>query len=118
MGDYPREYNKEFATGPGRRSHRRLGVDIDRGTVTRFVLQLEYLTDPPANEWSTGVRYDHDSEGGTEAAHNVTKDGLHIDIYRDGEKVDSHKLTPPLPPNHTLNIVEDHLNEQLEVLRL
>jgi hypothetical protein len=44
----------------------------------------------------------------------VTEDGLHIDIYRDGDKIDSHELTPPLPANDALNAAEEHLAEHLE----
>ena len=60
------------------------------------------------------VRYDHDAEGSAEATHDVTEDGLHIDIYRDGKKVDSHELTPPLSANNALERAEDHLAEHLK----
>jgi len=114
MADGPREFDKEFvaAYGPNR-VRRRLGIDVDRGVVTRFVLQLEYLIDPLADEWETVVRYDHDAKGSPEATHDVTEDGLHIDVYRDGEKVDSHELTPPKPANEALDIAEEHLAEHL-----
>lgn len=112
--DLPREYDREFTAGAGRRARRRLGVDVDRGEVTRFVVQLEYLVDAAAEEWATVVRYDHDSEGSTEATHDVTAEGLHIDVYRDGEKIDSHELTPPLPANQALNAAEEHLAEHLD----
>jgi len=50
--------------------------------VTRFTVQLEYRHD---DEWREVVRYDHD---GTDigGGHDVTEEGLHIDIYRDGEQ--------------------------------
>ena len=60
----------------------------------------------------TVVRYDHDEEGGDETTQDVTEEGLHIDIYRDGEKVDSHELTPPLPVTQALDAA-DHLNTHL-----
>ncbi|ERH02682.1 MAG: hypothetical protein J07HN6_00721 [Halonotius sp. J07HN6] len=110
----PREYDREFTERVGRRSRRRLGIDVERGVVTRFVVQLEYGLDVVEDEWTEVVRYDHDSEGSSEAAHNVTEDGLHIDIYRNGEKIDSHELTPPLPPNIALNRAEEHLRENLK----
>ena len=112
--DTPRDYDREFTTRATRRSRRRLGVDIERGDVIRFVLQLEYGLEPASDEWVEVVRYDHDSRGSSEAAHDVTEDGLHIDIYRDGEKVDSHELTPPLPANAALTRAEEHLTEHLE----
>ena len=114
MPDDPRDYDKEFTTRVDRRARRRLGIDIEQGQVTRFVIQLEYHLDPTADEWATVVRYDHDSLGSDEATHDVTEEGLHIDIYRDGEKTDSHELTPPLPANEAVDAAEDHLAEHLE----
>jgi hypothetical protein len=111
--DGPRDYGKEFTVQVDRWARRRLGIDVERGEVTRFVVQLEYLVDPLVDEWATVVRYDHDEGGSDEATHDVTEDGLHIDIYRDGEKVDSHELTPPIPANQALNAAEDHLNTHL-----
>jgi len=110
----PREYDREFTKRVGRRSRRRLGIDTERGVVTRFVVQLEYGCNLLEDEWAEIVRYDHDSEGSSEAAHDVTEDGLHIDIYRDGGKIESHELTPPLPSNVALNRAEEHLREHLE----
>ncbi|MFB6228173.1 MAG: hypothetical protein ABEH88_06310 [Halobacteriales archaeon] len=110
----PRDYDKEYTApvpGPVRQ---RVGVDIHRGEVTRFVVQLEYLIELYPEEWATVVRYDHDAEGSAAATHDVTEEGLHIDIYRGGEKIDSHELTPPLPANDALNRAEEHLAEHLE----
>lgn len=114
MTNDPRDYDKEFTTRAHRRARRRLGIDVERGQVKRFVVQLECLINPEADEWAVVVRYDHDAEGSAEATHDVTEDGLHIDIYRDGEKIDSHELTPPLPANDALNAAEEHLAEHLE----
>jgi hypothetical protein len=114
MPDDPRNYDKEFTTRVHRHARRRLGINVERGQVRRFVVQLEYLVDPLTDEWATAVRYDHDAEGGDEATHDVTEEGLHIDIYRDDEKIDSHELTPPLPANDALNVAEEHLTEHLQ----
>lgn len=114
MPDTPRDYDKEYTAPTSGAVRQRVGVDVDRGAVTRFVVQLEYLIDPQADEWATVVRYDHDAEGSAETTHDVTDDGLHIDIYRDGEKIDTHELTPPLPANDALNAAEEHLAEHLE----
>jgi len=114
MTDDPRDYDTKFTTRVHRRARRRLGIDVDRGQVRRFVVQLEYLVNPRPEVWEPVVRYDHDVEGSTEATHDVTEEGLHIDIYRDGEKIDSHELTPPLPANDALNAAEDHLAEHLD----
>ena len=113
--DRPRDYDREFtAHTTNHRARRRLGIDVGQGIVTRFVVQLEFLVDAADEEWAPVVRYDHDAEGSEEAAHNVTEEGLHIDIYRYGEKVESHELTPPLPANEALNAAEEHLNNHIE----
>ena len=52
--------------------------------------------------------------GAGEATHDVTEEGLHIDVYRDGEKTATHVLTPPLPVAAPLDAAEDHLAEHLE----
>lgn len=85
-GDRPRDYDKAFTAPVDTRVRRRLGLDVDRGEVKRFVVQLEYRVDAEQDTWVTVVGYDHDAEGSAEATHDVTEDGLHIDIYRDGKK--------------------------------
>lgn len=112
--DGPRDYDREFTARANHRARRRLGIDVEHGTVTRFVVQLEYLVEAPDEAWATVVRYDHDAGGSDEAAHDVTEEGLHIDVYRDGEKIESHELTPPLPANEALNVAEEHLSNHLE----
>jgi len=89
MNGDPRDYDKAYAAPQGGPVRQRVGIDLERGRVTRFVVQLEYLIDPQTDEWAVVVRYDHDAEGSAEATHDVTEEGLHIDIYRDGEKIDS-----------------------------
>lgn len=115
MQDEPRDFDTEFtAAVAGLPARRRLGFDVDRGTITRFVLQLEYLVDPISGEWTPVVRYDHDAEGSAEAVHDVTEEGLHIDVFRENEKVESHELTPPIEANAALNTAEEHLAEHLD----
>lgn len=113
-GDVPRDYDLEYTAPEDGPVRRRLGIDTDRGEVTRFVLQLEYLIDPNTDVWATVVRYDHDGKGAEEAAHDVTEEGLHIDVYRDGEKTDSHELIPPLPAAEALEAAEGHLSDHME----
>ena len=81
----------------------------ERGTVTKFMVQLEYWLE---GDWRDVVRYDHDRDA--PGGHDITEEGLHRDIYRDREKIDSHELTPPLPANDTLNAAEEHLTEHLQ----
>ena len=107
----PRDYDREFTASVGGPARRRLGFDTDTETVTRFVVQLEYHYD---GEWQTVVRYDHDGTGEGEFGHDVTEEGLHIDIYRDGEKEASEFITPPKPADVALDLAEEHLAENLE----
>ncbi|MFC6764650.1 DUF7718 family protein [Natrinema soli] len=107
----PRDYDREFTAAVNHRIRRRLGFDTARGTVVRFVVQLEYHHD---GEWQTVVRYDHDGTGNSEFGHDVTEEGLHIDIYRDEEKEATEYIAPPLPAAAALDRAEDHLAKNLE----
>ena len=105
----PREYDREYTDTLALRLRVRLGISHDRGTVTRFVLQLEYQHD---GAWHEVVRYDHDPE--SEQGHDVETDGLHIDVYRDGEKYRSEYVAPPMPADVALDRAEDLLRQNLE----
>lgn len=107
----PREYDREYLAGEEGPIRRRVGYDTDRGAVTRFVVQLEYHR---AGEWRPVVRYDHDGTGASEFAHDVSEEGLHIDIYREGEKVATEYVAPPQPAARALTRAEDHLTQNLE----
>ena len=84
-------------------------MTIEQGEVLRFVVQLEYRL---GGEWVEVVRYDHESAGAS--AHDVTKEGLHIDIYREGEKHATEYIAGPLPAGVALDLAEDHLAEIAE----
>lgn len=90
---------------------RRLGYSHDSGTVTRFVVQLEYRHD---DAWRQVVWYDHDPE--SEHGHDVEDEGLHIDIYRDGAKYRSEYVVPPMPAGVALDRAEDHLSQNTVAL--
>lgn len=104
-----REYDREFTSPLEYRVRRRLGYTHKHGRVSRFVVQLEYRLD---NEWTEIVRIDHDSEG--ELAHDVTDEGVHMDVYRDGEKLRSEEVFPPMPANEALTFAEEHLSNHAE----
>ena len=106
MAGEPREYDREFTTPLSYRARRRIGYSHERGEVTRFVVQLEYRLD---DEWVEVVRFDHDPEG--EQGHDVTVEGVHMDVYRDGEKVRSPEIFPPMPTNTALTSAEGHLTQ-------
>lgn len=74
-----------WAAWPYARIRRELAVE--NGLPVRFVYQLEYNTNAshdglPPHDWRQVARFDHDIDG----PHNVAEEGLHIDLYRDGEK--------------------------------
>jgi hypothetical protein len=106
MNDGPREYDREFTTPLGYRTRRRIGYSHDHGEVTRFVVQLEYRFD---DGWREVVRFDHDPGG--EQGHDVTVHGVHMDVYRDGEKIRSPEIFPPMPPDVALSSAEEHLTQ-------
>lgn len=100
----PRDYDREFSTALSNRARRRIGYSHDRGEVTRFVVQIEYHL---ADEWAEVVRFDHDPE--SEHAHDVTTEGVHMDVYRDGEKIRSPEIFPAMPASDALTSAEEHL---------
>jgi len=106
MTEEPREYDREFTTPLEYRVRRRIGYSHDRGEITRFVVQLEYRLD---GDWVEIVRFDHDPEG--THGHDVTEEGVHMDVYRDGEKLRSEEIFPPMTANEALTFAEGHLNQ-------
>lgn len=89
----------------------RRGIATERGRVSRFFAQLEYLL---GNEWAEVVRFDHDEDA--EGGHDVTEEGVHMDVYRDGKKIDTVQIAGPMPAGEALDLAEDHLAEELERL--
>ena len=77
--------------------------------MIRFVVQLEYRLD---DDWVEIIRFDHDPEN--DHTHDVTEEGVHIDVYRDGEKVRSEEVFPPMPASAALTFAEEHLNQHAE----
>ena len=105
----PQDYDREYTDPLSDVTRVRLGYSHDRGEVTRFVVQLEYYVE---SEWREVVRYDHDPA--SEFGHDVTEDGLHIDVYRDGEQYRTEYVAPPMPAGLVLDRAEDHLSNNLE----
>lgn len=87
----------------------RLGSSTDRGEVTRFFVQLEYWFD---GDWEEVVRYDHDATAA--GGHDVTTEGLHRDVYREGEKIAVERVTLPIPANEGFNYAEADLKENAQ----
>lgn len=107
----PREYDRAYLrplSGPLRV---RIGYDRNGAVVTRFLVQLE---DRYHAEWHVVARYDHDARGSDESVHDVTEEGLHVDIYRDGRKETTEFIVGPLPASRGFDLAEDHLAQNLQ----
>jgi hypothetical protein len=87
----------------------RTAFSTSRGEVTRFLVQLEYWLD---GEWREVVRYDHerDAPGG----HDVDEEGLHRDVFRNGEKYCTVQLASDISANDAFDFAEDDLRENAE----
>jgi hypothetical protein len=94
----------------GTASRWRVGYSHDSGTATRFAPRLEHSLE---HKWVPVVRYDHD--GVTDhGGHDVTEEGLHMDVYRDDGKFRHEFIAPPMPAGVALNFAEDHLGENMQ----
>ena len=89
----------------------RRGIATEGKRVRRFFAQLEYRL---GDEWAEVVRFDHDEDA--EAGHDATEEGVHMDVYRDGEKLRTEEIAGPMPGSEALDLAEAHLTEQLERL--
>lgn len=87
----------------------RTAFSTECGRLIRFVSQLEYRL---ADEWRVVVRYDHDGEAA--GGHDVARDGLHRDVYRDGEKLRTELVTGPIPTTTAFDHAEADLRENAE----
>jgi hypothetical protein len=102
--DAPREYDREYINTLSDRAQIRVGFSTDRGEVTRFVAQLETRFD---DTWIEVVRFDHDPA--SEHGHDVSVEGVHMDVYREGAQLRTEEIFPPMPAGQALTFAEDHL---------
>lgn len=89
----------------------RFELDTDHGEPTRFVVQLEYEVE---DEWRVVARFDHDRHG--EHAHDVSEEGLRLDVYRNGEKYRVERGFPPVPLSHAPRYCKTYLETNAERL--
>lgn len=94
------------------RARIRREICVDSGSITRFVVQLEY--DPDADlrcdgseSWRVVARFDHDATSG--GGHDITEEGLHLDIYRDGIRYRRAWGFPRLSPDRAMRYCERYL---------
>jgi len=93
----------------GDRVQLRSAFTTEAGDIVRFMVQLEYWFD---GDWREVVRYDHDREA--HGGHDVAQEGLHMDVYRDGQKVRTNQVTGPIPADQAFNAAEEDLQENVE----
>ena len=102
-------YEREFTKPINYRTRLRVGFSTVRGTPTEFVVQLEYLLD---DEWWTVARFDHNPDLGM--GHDVTEEGLHLDIYRDGKKYDVEHDFPAVDINDAPTYCKSYLERNAD----
>jgi hypothetical protein len=107
--DGPREYDRTYEEVVYHRVRRRAGYSRNQQTITRFVAQLEYKLD---DEWHPIVRFDHDPA--SDHGHDVTTEGVHMDVYRDGQKERVEEVFPPMPATDAFTFAEEHLKQHAE----
>lgn len=73
---------------------------------------LEYRVE---DEWRPVVRFDHNPEGTD--GHNMVEEGLHMDIYRDGEQDRTKRDFPPIElsraPDYCVSYIENNADPLL-----
>lgn len=84
-----------------------------------FVVQLEYAhsrasTEESEQTWDVVARFDHDASA--PGGHDVVEEGIHLDIYRDGVRVDRLRGFPRLQPGTAMRYCEAYLQQNSERL--
>jgi hypothetical protein len=97
----------------------RIRVEIGklRGNVRWFVVQLEKNTGNRYGfdqDWGQVARFDHHPEA--DWGHDIRKEGLHIDLYRGGQKVQMRRNFPNVPLNRAPAYCEKYLDQMEEVI--
>lgn len=94
--------------------------DEQGALVTRFVVQLQIMTDPVDSRWETFAQIDH--EPNNPSGHNLHKEGIHVDIYHtDRTTTTLHPISSGLPADHKklmyscAEYLNDHAKWFLEV---
>ena len=113
----PREYDRTIEKPVTHRAQILLALTFadDRSgegrSITRFAVQLEYRL---GDEWVEVVRSDHDPV--SQHGHDVARDGVHLDVYRDGEKYRVERIAGPMDPASALTTAEEYIREHFKRL--
>jgi len=97
----------------------RRSLETERGDVIQFMTQLEYdVQATPSGQntpdWQPVARFDHNSE--SFHGHDVSEEGLHLDLYRDGEKYKVKTNFPPVPLSRAFRYCEEYLMRHADYL--
>jgi hypothetical protein len=92
-------------------------LDIDHGEIQYFLAQLEYdIQATPTGEnkskWRAVARFDHNSD--PERGHDIREQGLHLDVFRDGEKYRVETSFPSVPLTIAPEVCQDYLVEHAD----
>lgn len=104
-----------WVSWPGVRIRRTLTTE--RGVPVAFLYQLEFnekatLDGQPPDEWIEVARFDHDVTG----PHNVLEEGLHCDLYIQGEKDRKSWNHPNVPIKQAPSYCEQYLIKNADFL--
>lgn len=102
--------DKAYTNAVTGRTQIRMELGISQGDVDWFVVQLEYNHEPhpgQEDEWEMVARGDHQPQ--MSWGHDIRKEGLHIDVYENGQKAEVEHYHASIPVNHAPQWIEDHL---------
>ena len=91
------------------------GVTTDGGEVTSFVVQLRCWV---GTDTELVAQFDHTPEHGL--GHDVEREGVHMDVFRDGEKVETSNVADagldahpgPLPAAAAFNYALRYMEQE------
>ena len=66
----------------------------------------------PPHDWREVARFDHDIDG----EHDVEVEGIHLDLYRDGEKYEKLWGFPRMTANEAPDFCQQFLRERADEL--
>lgn len=99
------------------KTRRRTEMSVTQGSIEWFVVQLEYNHGGAVSDtdWRNVARFDH--HPGYEWGHDITREGLHLDIYSPrGHKVDQKYGFPEMPIEKAPAYCEKYLENRAEIL--
>lgn len=108
MSSPDRQYVKEV----GFRGQIRVELGKTKGDVDWFIVQLEYNHGPFPNQeddWEQVARFDHQPQ--MSWGHDIREEGLHLDLYENGQKVEREMYYAEFPVNKAPQWCEAHLEE-------